>query len=130
MKAVFMLGKITTEPVTVKEVYTIGKRFGEPRYRSSNVRTSVIVSSTSATVGTLISTLRRPVPMVMVFAFPELGGHKHTLRLRALRSYCTSAKSNRYMCTPYANLGKPPLEAFAIQLREARAEWRRRHPKT
>jgi hypothetical protein len=38
-------------------------------------------------------------------------------------------KDNRYMCSPYANLGKPPLEAFVIQLREARAEWRRRHPK-
>jgi hypothetical protein len=35
-------------------------------------------------------------------------------------------KDNRYMCSPYANLGKPPLEAFMIQLREARAEWRRR----
>jgi len=38
-------------------------------------------------------------------------------------------KDNRYMCSPYANLGKPPLDAFVIQLREARAEWRRRHPK-
>ena len=38
-------------------------------------------------------------------------------------------KDNRYMCSPYANMGKPPLEAFVIQLREARAEWRRRHPK-
>ena len=33
-------------------------------------------------------------------------------------------KDNRYMCSPYANLGKPPLEAFMIQLCEARAEWR------
>jgi len=32
-------------------------------------------------------------------------------------------QDNRYMCSPYANLGKPPLEAFVIQLREARAEW-------
>jgi len=38
-------------------------------------------------------------------------------------------KGNRYMCSPYANLGKPPLAAFVIQLREAREEWRRRHPK-
>jgi len=30
-------------------------------------------------------------------------------------------KDNRYMCSPYANVGKPPLEAFVIQLREARA---------
>jgi hypothetical protein len=39
-------------------------------------------------------------------------------------------KDNRYMCSPCANLGTPPLEAFVTQLREARAEWRRRHPKT
>jgi hypothetical protein len=35
----------------------------------------------------------------------------------------------RHMCSPYANLGKPPLEAFVIQLRETRTEWKRRHPK-
>jgi hypothetical protein len=38
-------------------------------------------------------------------------------------------KSARYMCSPTANRGKPPDEAFVIQLKEARAEWRRRHPK-
>jgi hypothetical protein len=32
----------------------------------------------------------------------------------------------RYMCTPEANIGKPPREEFVIQLAEARAEWRRR----
>jgi len=35
-------------------------------------------------------------------------------------------KAAAYMCTPKANLGHPPLEAFLIQLHEARAEWRRR----
>jgi hypothetical protein len=35
-------------------------------------------------------------------------------------------KSARYMCSPAANLGKPPREPFVIQLEEARAEWRRR----
>lgn len=35
-------------------------------------------------------------------------------------------KAARYMCTPKANLGQPPRETFVIQLREARAEWRRR----
>jgi hypothetical protein len=39
-------------------------------------------------------------------------------------------KAARFMCSPKANLGQPPREAFVIQLREARAEWRRRHPKT
>jgi hypothetical protein len=32
-----------------------------------------------------------------------------------------------YMCTPWANLGQPPREPFVLQLKEARAEWRRRH---
>jgi hypothetical protein len=35
----------------------------------------------------------------------------------------------RYMCSPPANRGKPPREEFVIQLREARLECRRRHPK-
>ena len=35
-------------------------------------------------------------------------------------------KAARYMCTLKANLGQPPREPFVIQLREARAEWRRR----
>jgi hypothetical protein len=30
-----------------------------------------------------------------------------------------------YMCSPGAQ-GKPPRETFVVQLREARAEWRRR----
>jgi hypothetical protein len=33
------------------------------------------------------------------------------------------------MCSPEANFGEPPLQVFIDQLREARAEWRRRHPK-
>jgi hypothetical protein len=38
-------------------------------------------------------------------------------------------KAAAYMVSPKANLGKPPREAFVIQLAEARAEWARRHPK-
>jgi hypothetical protein len=34
----------------------------------------------------------------------------------------------KYMCSPEANYG-PPREPFLIQLKEARAEWRKRHPK-
>jgi hypothetical protein len=30
-------------------------------------------------------------------------------------------KDHRYMRSPHANTGKPPLEAFVTQLREARA---------
>jgi hypothetical protein len=36
-------------------------------------------------------------------------------------------KAARYMVSPTANMGKPPLPAFMLQLEEARAEWRRRH---
>ena len=35
-------------------------------------------------------------------------------------------KAARYMVSPTANMGKPPLPTFALQLEEARAEWRRR----
>jgi len=38
-------------------------------------------------------------------------------------------KAARYMCSPKANMGKPPRDVFVIQLNEARAEWRRRNPK-
>ena len=35
----------------------------------------------------------------------------------------------RYMCSPYANMRKPPLDVFVTQLAEARAEWQRRNQK-
>jgi hypothetical protein len=34
-----------------------------------------------------------------------------------------------YMCSPAARYTKAPRSEFVIQLEEARAEWRRRHPK-
>jgi hypothetical protein len=40
-----------------------------------------------------------------------------------LREYGEAA---RYMCSPRAMLGKPPLPVYVIQLEEATAEWRRR----
>jgi hypothetical protein len=33
------------------------------------------------------------------------------------------------LCSPESNRGAPPREVFVVQLREARAEWRRRYPK-
>jgi hypothetical protein len=36
-------------------------------------------------------------------------------------------RAARYMCSPTANLGKDPRQAFVIQLREAVKEWGRRH---
>ena len=34
----------------------------------------------------------------------------------------------KYMCSPKENC-EPPGEVFIVQLREARAEWRKRHPR-
>jgi hypothetical protein len=36
-------------------------------------------------------------------------------------------KAARQMVSPGANMGKPPLPTFVLQLEEACAEWRRRH---
>jgi len=38
-------------------------------------------------------------------------------------------KAARYMVSPRANTGKPPLPTFVLQLEEAGAEWHRRHPR-
>jgi hypothetical protein len=35
-------------------------------------------------------------------------------------------EAGKFMCSPGANLGKPPRKEFVIQLNEARGEWRRR----
>jgi hypothetical protein len=35
-------------------------------------------------------------------------------------------KAARYMCSPDAYFGNGPRETFGIQLRECRAEWKRR----
>jgi hypothetical protein len=57
------------------------------------------------------------------------------LDLRALRSRLEAmdraalvrfGQAAAYMCSPQANMGKEPREAFLVQLREAREEWRRR----
>ena len=42
---------------------------------------------------------------------------------------CEFGEAARYMTTVKANLGKPPLRVYELQLEEANAEWRRRHPK-
>ena len=39
-----------------------------------------------------------------------------------------TGRAARYMCSPYANLGRAPRPNFVIQLEEAIAEWKRRHP--
>jgi hypothetical protein len=45
------------------------------------------------------------------------------MQLEKLQRSGRNRRNSRYMCSPYANLGKPPLEAFVIQLRETRGEW-------
>jgi hypothetical protein len=42
---------------------------------------------------------------------------------------CEFGQAARYMTTVRANSDKPPLQIYAVQLAEATAEWRRRHPK-
>jgi hypothetical protein len=42
------------------------------------------------------------------------------------RALLEFGRAAAYMCSPYANLGHPPRQAFIIQLQEARAEWKRR----
>jgi hypothetical protein len=42
---------------------------------------------------------------------------------------CQFGEAARYMATGRASLGKSPLQVYAVQLSEATAEWRRRHPK-
>ena len=66
----------------------------------------------------------------------QIQGEIDLERLRARLRAMTDAqlrpfgKAAKYMVSPYANMGKPPLPAFVIQFEEARAEWRRRHPKS
>lgn len=54
-------------------------------------------------------------------------------RLSARLSQMTDEKlfrfgmSNRHMCSLEANVGNAPLDAHVVQLREARAEWKRRN---
>jgi hypothetical protein len=58
----------------------------------------------------------------------ELDMEAFRVRLRRMsdRELLRFGKSARYMCSPAANLGKEPREAFVIQLREAEKEWRLR----
>lgn len=42
---------------------------------------------------------------------------------------CEFGEAARHKSSRRTGLGKPPLQAYVLQLREATAEWRRRHPK-
>jgi len=68
-------------------------------------------------------------PIVYSFA-GESALDRHALRSR-LEAMDSAAllrfgQAAAYMCSQQANMGKEPREAFLVQLREAREEWRRR----
>ena len=56
----------------------------------------------------------------------DLEALRERLRRMSDRELLRFGKSARYMCSPEANLGKEPRQAFVIQLREAVEEWRLR----
>jgi hypothetical protein len=58
----------------------------------------------------------------------DVDGLRTRLRKMSDKELREFGKAARYMVSPRANMGKPPLPAFVLQLEEARAEWRRRHP--
>jgi hypothetical protein len=61
------------------------------------------------------------------FSDPDLEALRIRLRKmndQELRRFGLAA---RFMCSPGANLGKPPRQVFVIQLEEARAEQERRN---
>jgi hypothetical protein len=65
-----------------------------------------------------------------MYRFTSDGVDVEELRTRLQRMSDTEllrfGTAARNMCSPAANLGKSPREAFVIQLEEARTEWQRR----
>jgi hypothetical protein len=59
------------------------------------------------------------------FDVEELSQHLKTMPETELLRFGQTVK---YMCSPEANC-EPPSEVFITQLREARSEWQRRHPR-
>jgi hypothetical protein len=53
----------------------------------------------------------------------QLRARLHKMTDSELRCFGRAA---RFICSPGANLGKPPRECFVIQFEETRAEWRRK----
>jgi hypothetical protein len=56
----------------------------------------------------------------------DVEGLRTRLRKMSHEELRKFGKAARYMVSRTANMGKPPLPAFVLQLVEARAEWRRR----
>ena len=64
---------------------------------------------------------------ILNFNVEELRQRLRKMSDEKLREY---GEASRYMCSPRAMLGKPPLPVYVIQLEEATAEWKRRQPKS
>jgi hypothetical protein len=62
---------------------------------------------------------------MIIFSVEELRKRLRVMPDEKLHQFGEAA---RYMCTPEANSGKPPLPIYVLQLEEATGEWRRRHP--
>jgi len=58
----------------------------------------------------------------------DVEGLRTRLRKMSDKELQEFGEAARYMVSPKANMGKPPLPTFVLQLEEARAEWRKRHP--
>jgi hypothetical protein len=56
----------------------------------------------------------------------DLEGLRARLRKMSDEELRRFGRASQYMCSPEANLGKPPRKPFVIQLEEARAEWKGR----
>ena len=56
----------------------------------------------------------------------DLEEFRARLRKMSDKQLLEEGKAARYMCSKIANFGKPPREVFVVQLRECRAEWKRR----
>ena len=67
----------------------------------------------------------------MAIGLDKFDADKERERLRKLSDakLIREGKAARYMCSPAANFGKPPLEVYVVGLRQCKEEWRRRHPK-
>jgi len=60
-------------------------------------------------------------------SFPGLELLRERLRDMTDAELLAYGKSAHELCSPATSRGKPPKQAYVIQLEEVRAEWRRRH---
>jgi hypothetical protein len=56
----------------------------------------------------------------------DLGALRSRLEAMDSAALMRFGQAAAFMCSPRANMGKEPREAFVVQLQEAREEWRRR----